>query len=534
MPPILAFDIETVPDVAGCRAAARARRRGARRRRRRRSPSSSAAPRPGSDFLPLHLHRVVAISCVLRERDACGSGRSARPATAKASSIQRFFDGIEKYTPQLVSWNGGGFDLPVLHYRGLIHGVRAPRYWDPGDDDRDFRYNNYISRYHTRHLDLMDVLALYQPRASAPLDELAQLAGLPGQARHGRLAGVGRLPRRASSPTIRNYCETDVANTYLLFLRFQRMRGALDGAAYDREMRSGARDRREARRAALARVPPPLAVTGDRMPVSARSNPSTGKGAASRAAPTARRCSSTARFPASGSSTPSTSGSPRTTPATLASHRCTISAARRRAALPVLRHLRRLRDRSTLDGARAGRRQAARRSRTRCGTSARCGRRRCCRRSTGRPGATGAARGCRRATWPRRAGRWSASASARSTYVADMTRVRGAAAAGVRADRTAARARRGAVDSRTAAADRGRGRRQRPRCWSSARPRAARGRGRNRGQGVRRRAPGAVLAAARRTETRARPSTRSMRRRSTTRCPSSTCASGSGRPTSRR
>ena len=50
--------------------------------------------------------------------------------------IQRFFDGIEKYTPQLVSWNGSGFDLPVLHYRGLIHAVRAPRYWDTGDDDR--------------------------------------------------------------------------------------------------------------------------------------------------------------------------------------------------------------------------------------------------------------------------------------------------------------------------------------------------------------------------------------------------------------
>jgi len=44
--------------------------------------------------------------------------------------VRRFFDGIEKYTPQLVSWNGGGFDLPVLHYRGLVHGVSAPRYWN--------------------------------------------------------------------------------------------------------------------------------------------------------------------------------------------------------------------------------------------------------------------------------------------------------------------------------------------------------------------------------------------------------------------
>ena len=45
----------------------------------------------------------------------------------EAEIIQRFYDGIEKYTPDLVSWNGGGFDLPVLHYRALRHGIIAPR-----------------------------------------------------------------------------------------------------------------------------------------------------------------------------------------------------------------------------------------------------------------------------------------------------------------------------------------------------------------------------------------------------------------------
>ena len=56
------------------------------------------------------------------------------------------------------------------------HGyVVAERYWDQGEDDRDFKWNNYISRYHTRHLDLMDLLALYTGRANAPLDELAKI-----------------------------------------------------------------------------------------------------------------------------------------------------------------------------------------------------------------------------------------------------------------------------------------------------------------------------------------------------------------------
>ena len=95
------------------------------------SRSSAGARRPAAISCRIHLQRVVAIACALREGEGFTSGRSASPETASASSIQRFFDGIEKYTPQLVSWNGGGFDLPVLHYRALIHGVarRATGTW---------------------------------------------------------------------------------------------------------------------------------------------------------------------------------------------------------------------------------------------------------------------------------------------------------------------------------------------------------------------------------------------------------------------
>ena len=72
------------------------------------------------------------------------------PDDAEPELIRRFFDGIERFTPQLVSWNGGGFDLPVLQHRALIHGVTAAKYWDWGDDDRDFKYNNYLSAATTR------------------------------------------------------------------------------------------------------------------------------------------------------------------------------------------------------------------------------------------------------------------------------------------------------------------------------------------------------------------------------------------------
>jgi len=225
MIPVLTFDIETVPDVEGLR----------RLKHLEASvPDKEVAEMAfqlrrqatGSDFLPLYLHRVIAISCALRDRDSFRVWSLGAGAESEGELIQRFFDGIDKYTPQLVSWNGGGFDLPVLHYRGLIHGIGARRYWDMGEEDRDFRWNNYISRYHSRHLDLMDLLALYQPRANAPLGELAQLMGLPGKLGMDG-AGVWDAYQAGRIPEIRQYCETDVVNTYLVYLRFQLMRGAV-------------------------------------------------------------------------------------------------------------------------------------------------------------------------------------------------------------------------------------------------------------------------------------------------------------------
>ena len=119
----------------------------------------------GSDFLRLHMHKVVTISAVLKSRDKVKVWSLGDPDSGEAELIQRFFDGIDRFVPTLVSWNGSGFDLPVLHYRAMLHGIQARRYWDMGEDDREFKWNNYISRYHTRHIDLMDILAAYQPRA---------------------------------------------------------------------------------------------------------------------------------------------------------------------------------------------------------------------------------------------------------------------------------------------------------------------------------------------------------------------------------
>lgn len=236
--PQLIFDIETIPDVAGIRAL-------------HELPDELSDTEvaefafqqrrvvTGNDFLPHHLQRIVAISCVLRDARHFRVFSLAEPECSEGEIIQRFFDGIERYTPQIVSWNGGGFDLPVLHYRGLIHGVSAPRYWEQGEgnyaDSREFKWNNYISRYHQRHLDLMDLLAMYQPRANVRLDEMARLMGYPGKVgMDGALVWEAWCEGRQAD--IRDYCETDVVNTYLVLLGFQRMRGERDADSHAQEV----------------------------------------------------------------------------------------------------------------------------------------------------------------------------------------------------------------------------------------------------------------------------------------------------------
>jgi predicted PolB exonuclease-like 3'-5' exonuclease len=236
--PVLVFDIETIPDIAGLRLL-----RGADASLTdaevHAQECAERAEAGRSDFLPHHLQRVLVISCVFRNAEGLRVhsffDREPEGRSEEGRVIQQFFTTIEKKVPQLVSWNGGGFDLPVLHYRGLQHNVVAGKYWDLGEDDREFKWNNYIGRYHMRHMDLMDVLAMYQPRASAPLDAMARLCGFPGKLGMDGSAVYGAyLAGRLED--IRRYCETDVMNTYLLYCRFQRMRGGFTEPEYDREL----------------------------------------------------------------------------------------------------------------------------------------------------------------------------------------------------------------------------------------------------------------------------------------------------------
>lgn len=229
---VLVFDIETIPDIDGCRRiydlhglsdddVARA----VYQMRRQQS---------GGEFLRHHLHRIVAISTVLRSGKQFKVWSLGDADSDEQDLLQRFYSGVERYTPRLVSWNGGGFDLPVIHYRSLLYPIDAAHYWETGQNDTSFRYNNYLSRFHDRHTDLMDVLAGYQPRASAALDEIAGLCGFPGKMGMSG-AKVWDAYQQGEIQRIRDYCETDVLNTYLVYLNLERNRGNLDQKQYQVE-----------------------------------------------------------------------------------------------------------------------------------------------------------------------------------------------------------------------------------------------------------------------------------------------------------
>jgi predicted PolB exonuclease-like 3'-5' exonuclease len=229
----LVFDIETVPDVALGR-----RLYGLEGLSDEQVAKAMFALRrqgSGGDFLPLEQHRVVAISCVLRSRDGLTVWSLGEPGTPEAELVQRFYDGIEKYSPDLVSWNGSGFDLPVLTYRALLHGVQAARFWETGEEDPSFRYNNYLSRYHWRHTDLMDVLSSFQGRGRASLSNMATLLGLPGKLGFDG-SQVWEAFQAGNLVGIRRYCETDVLNTWLIWLRFAQLRAALSREQHAEEL----------------------------------------------------------------------------------------------------------------------------------------------------------------------------------------------------------------------------------------------------------------------------------------------------------
>ena len=228
--PILIFDIETITDVeTGCRMhgldcslpydeALQA----LQKLRRQES---------GSDFPRLPLHEIVCLSGLWVDAQHFQLFSWSRETLDEVTILQKFIGIFEKRRPTLVTWNGAQFDIPVILHRCLYYGLSAPRLFDEGELDRQNRYDNYQNRYHLRHSDMMDLLAHFNMRNVQRLDDLAQVLGLPGK---GALDGqqVSHLVMAKQWSTLVQYCEGDVINTWLIYLRWSLVRGFIDQAVH--------------------------------------------------------------------------------------------------------------------------------------------------------------------------------------------------------------------------------------------------------------------------------------------------------------
>ncbi len=228
---ILVFDIETIPDVEAGRQLYDLH--GLSDEDTAKALFALRRAKTGNDFLPHYLQKIAAISLVICNAKQLKVWSLGDENSDEKDLITRFYTGIDKHTPCLVSWNGSGFDLPVLHYRSLLHCVPAPTYWEAGEHQQAFKWNNYLNRFHYRHLDLMDVLAGYQNKAFAPLDQIASMLGFPGKM---GMSGAKVWDEYCAGNLagIRNYCETDVLNTYCVYLRFELIRGMITQLEYDK------------------------------------------------------------------------------------------------------------------------------------------------------------------------------------------------------------------------------------------------------------------------------------------------------------
>ena len=175
-----------------------------------------------SEFLRLHLHRICAISVAILESESFQTYVLGESGSEEAELIQQFFELIETLQPRLISWNGSAFDLPVLHYRALVHAISAPQYW------RREHHNAAASS----HIDLMTLLAGESSHADVPLDELATLLGFPGLPDQTLIADWETY-RHGGIETIRQQSQTRVLNNTLTYLRFQLFRGQLSREDYD-------------------------------------------------------------------------------------------------------------------------------------------------------------------------------------------------------------------------------------------------------------------------------------------------------------
>ncbi len=222
--PVLVFDIETLTDL---KSGAHLYGLDLEQADLEQALTKLRRQESGMDFQRLPLHEIVCISGLwIDENGAMRLFSFSQAQWSEAEILSKFLSIFDKRHPTLVSWNGSQFDLPVILFRAMYHGLSAPSLFDQGEIDQQKRYNNYQNRYHHRHVDLMDVMAMFNGRHFQKLDDVAHLLGYPGKR---GLSGyfIPDYVKQQQWLELSSYCEGDVLNTWLIYLRWSLLKGQM-------------------------------------------------------------------------------------------------------------------------------------------------------------------------------------------------------------------------------------------------------------------------------------------------------------------
>jgi predicted PolB exonuclease-like 3'-5' exonuclease len=222
-PSVIVWDLETVPDLAGFAAANDLV-----------GKSDVEVREAIGEKFPKHIyHSIVCIGALIahREPDHWAVDAVGAPHVGERTEkelISAFCDKIAELSPQLVTFNGNSFDLPVLRYRAMVHGVSAPA----------LSMRPYFHRYTDDAIDLCDVFSSFSPQGKATLHEVSRVMGLPGKPKGFDGSEVERYFREDKIKEIADYCETDVVGTYQVWLRYELFRGTLSQDAFEASERN--------------------------------------------------------------------------------------------------------------------------------------------------------------------------------------------------------------------------------------------------------------------------------------------------------
>jgi 3'-5' exonuclease len=215
---VIVWDLETIPDLA---AAARMLDLG---------DASEADVRQalGSDFPKHPLHKIVCIGALIASRQPEGWRIDALGAPhigerTEAELISAFVERVGQLRPQLITFNGHRFDLPVIRYRAMVNRVAAG----------GLQVRPYFHRFTDDALDLCDALGSFSPGARVKLDELSKILGLPGKPEGVDGSRVKEMVLAGQIEEVARYCESDVLNTYRVWLVYELFRGSISAKELD-------------------------------------------------------------------------------------------------------------------------------------------------------------------------------------------------------------------------------------------------------------------------------------------------------------